>query len=471
MQESKHAVVLGAGLSGLITAYYLTQANSEWRVTVLEKSASPGGSIRSTALDGFVLEHGPVFLPLLGKGRVWLELALELGLQDQMVLAQDARQQALFLCQGNRLQRCPLSPLALWASPMSPGFLAAVLKDWLSEPLLHWDDADESLAAFCERHFGVRLTRAFIEPLVRCLLAGDVDKLSVNGTFPALRDLEASHGSVLKAWRSYTAAANVDTLSWPQQFKQAKYLTFRNGLQTLTDRLAQLLGNRIIFGAPVHRVEPQGDHFNIYTAGANPIQADRVVSTLSGPVLAPCVSFDSALSHALSQLSYAPLANISLAYDRCPKIPVGMGHLGPSDDRQGILTVWWSHVLAPPHAPPGQSLFSVTMGGAKHSLFNSFHPQYLIRQAADHLSAILGLPDRPLLAQCSISAQAIHQYNLDDRLRHETINRRSPRHFYASGIAASTLGSLNLAYNAKHLALNIAQGALIPGPAEKVSLA
>ena len=60
----KKAVVLGAGLAGLVAAYELTQAGHD--VTVFEARGRPGGrvhTIRGPFSDGLHAEAGAVFIP------------------------------------------------------------------------------------------------------------------------------------------------------------------------------------------------------------------------------------------------------------------------------------------------------------------------------------------------------------------------------------------------------------------------
>ena len=52
-----HAVVIGAGFSGLSTAAYL--AKSGYKVTVLEKHDGPGGRARQWCADGYTFDMGP----------------------------------------------------------------------------------------------------------------------------------------------------------------------------------------------------------------------------------------------------------------------------------------------------------------------------------------------------------------------------------------------------------------------------
>ena len=55
--NTKHAIVIGAGFAGLAAATTLAQAG--WRVTVLEKNEGPGGRARVFRTQGFTFDMGP----------------------------------------------------------------------------------------------------------------------------------------------------------------------------------------------------------------------------------------------------------------------------------------------------------------------------------------------------------------------------------------------------------------------------
>ena len=54
---SKKVIVIGSGFAGLATASFL--AKDGWKVTVLEKHATPGGRARQLKTDGFTFDMGP----------------------------------------------------------------------------------------------------------------------------------------------------------------------------------------------------------------------------------------------------------------------------------------------------------------------------------------------------------------------------------------------------------------------------
>ena len=58
IQNSIDTIIIGGGLSGLTIAHFLQKYMPEARVTILEKTASFGGAIRSFHRDGYLAEWG-----------------------------------------------------------------------------------------------------------------------------------------------------------------------------------------------------------------------------------------------------------------------------------------------------------------------------------------------------------------------------------------------------------------------------
>ena len=52
-------IIAGAGISGLSQAYYLFKRFPKCKIQIYEKSQTIGGSIKSTNLNGVIVEEGP----------------------------------------------------------------------------------------------------------------------------------------------------------------------------------------------------------------------------------------------------------------------------------------------------------------------------------------------------------------------------------------------------------------------------
>ncbi|MFH1525736.1 MAG: FAD-dependent oxidoreductase, partial [Bacteroidota bacterium] len=81
----KRIVVIGAGISGLATAYWLEKSGFE--VALLEAKGEPGGAMETQIEDGFLIDFGPnsglETTPLIS------QLAEEVGIKDEMIYANE----------------------------------------------------------------------------------------------------------------------------------------------------------------------------------------------------------------------------------------------------------------------------------------------------------------------------------------------------------------------------------------------
>ena len=201
--RAPHVVVVGAGITGLTTAYRLRQRRAEIRITVVEGSARPGGKIITDHVDGFVIEGGPdsivTFKPQA------LALALELGLAGRL-RSNDASTSGTYVMHRGRPRRLPdgmngFIPRRIWPIAKT-GLLTPAAKVRL---LLEYavparrDPSDESVESFVSRRLGAQAYRRLVEPLVSGIFAADPAHLSLQATMPQLRAAEEKHGSLVRS--------------------------------------------------------------------------------------------------------------------------------------------------------------------------------------------------------------------------------------------------------------------------------
>ena len=466
-------VIIGAGISGLATGYYLKQKYPQADIEILEKCSRAGGVARGLALDGFLIEQGPTLVPCFGKGHAVLELIAELGLEKKIIA--HFKQQNIYFYKNKALRHLPLNIAGLLGSGLTPGLLRALLKDLLSEPVLQWDVIEESVASYCIRHFGSQLTTALIEPLIRCLWAGDMQKLSLPALFPILADFDNTYGSVIKGWLAYQAPVYGNVSALPKTLLGQRFVRLAGGMQTLTDRLTKILESHIRFEAEVRDIVPHASGFRIYLADGVYRDADIVVSTLPAHTLSHCLyQVNPDLIETLKSVTYAPLAIASLTYDQPIPGPDGIGHMVADGDRQAVLGAYWVHKFAPDCVPDGKSLFNVILGGAQHSLFNSFDEHHLIRLAESHLKEVFGIRAKPSIEICKLIPHAIPQFNLGTLKGELRLQALAPNNLYITGSFRTGHGLGDMVYNAKHLAVNLALKSLAPDSGiedRKISLA
>src|SRR5712671_6444147 len=111
MTSSAPAVVIGAGVSGLVCAYALNKAGVD--VLVLEAASRVGGAICSERRDGFLLELGPQSFSGTATLRA---LCAELGVAEQLLQAPANAPRYVLI--GGKLKQAPLNPVAMLASSL-----------------------------------------------------------------------------------------------------------------------------------------------------------------------------------------------------------------------------------------------------------------------------------------------------------------------------------------------------------------
>jgi oxygen-dependent protoporphyrinogen oxidase len=170
--EAKVAIV-GGGLSGLSLAYYLQKQNI--KVTLFEK-AKLGGLIQTQNLgvDGFIETAANGFL---GHPEI-LKISAEIGAQP--VMAPKGLGRFIFRSQPRKW------PLSFMASLK----LVKVIFMWVFfknqiKPLPH-----ESMRSWGNRFFGEEITQYLLEPALRGIFAGDLDKLSASLWFQKITGKE-----------------------------------------------------------------------------------------------------------------------------------------------------------------------------------------------------------------------------------------------------------------------------------------
>ena len=94
---TKRIAIVGAGIAGLTAAYRLHRLGHA--VTVFERSAQPGGAVRSIRENGYLIEAGPNSLQY---GAPELKaLVQELGLEGAMLTAGPAGKKR-FIARGGQ---------------------------------------------------------------------------------------------------------------------------------------------------------------------------------------------------------------------------------------------------------------------------------------------------------------------------------------------------------------------------------
>lgn len=464
--NTRTAVVLGGGLSGLALAWFLknTARPSLLKVVVVEKSARPGGWVNSHKLQGHVLESGPRGVRPQAAGQETIALAEKLGLEDHLIAADPAAKYRYIYLDG-KLERLPTGLIDLYTSKTTK-WLKPVLQ--FEREKIAGSGRDESIAEFVKRRFNGRVLDEFVDPLISGIYAGDPAELSVQSCLKRLVTLEQQHGSVVQGLMN-------ENLPWPlgqgrvggegesllldrgppsskitQKFGKDALVSFSGGMSTLTDALAEELetvgGARDGDGGVLYDTEATsldfslGDKVGVTLSDGSTIDADHVFCALPGAPAASLLKPHSGmLSDEISGIPYAPVALVTMAWpkDVLPDHLVGFGHLVPFKEEQEVLGMTWDSCTFPQQVPNGKgkgsagrgnpTRLTVFIGGVRRAdglrAMAAGGVEDIGAVARRTVAAHLGISDVPSVCEVHYMPEAIPQYNVGHNERITRVER------------------------------------------------
>ncbi|HEV2737224.1 MAG TPA: protoporphyrinogen oxidase [Candidatus Elarobacter sp.] len=405
--------VVGAGIAGLAAAVRLAAHHD---VTVFEREPSAGGKIRSQHVDGFLFEWGPNGF-LSSAAELWA-LVHEVGLGDELTQAAPAAAKRFVYWNGKLHELPSKPPRMLSMSLLSARGKLRALGDVFARVPPPGETADESVYAFAARHFGREVAQRIVAPALLGISGGDAATTSVDALFPRLRELERANGSVLRGMMRARA-------------KPGRLSGFgTGGMQRLTDRLAQMLGQRLRLGCAVERIEPRAAGWRVRHAGGE-LDADAVVLTppadVAAAIVEPC---DAELAERLRAIPYAPMRAVGIAF-RAKDVPVpldGFGFLAARGQGLRILGALYTSSIFPAQAPAGSAYLRVFLGGATDPEAVGLEPDHARAIVRADLANALGITAQPIAYHEVTWARAIPQYTLEHRALLSRIDRRVAQH-------------------------------------------
>lgn len=438
---AKSVVIVGGGITGLSAAYFLVKRFCELegpvKITLVEASKYLGGKIRTERVDGFLIEGGPdAFLTQ----KPWaVQLCRELGLEEQLVAPKGGKAYVLV---GGKLRRLPEGAMGLIPTRLGSFVKGELFTPWgklrMGLDLLippRWDGQDESLAQFIKRRLGREALERLAEPLLAGVYAADPQHLSVEATFPMLRELERHYGSLLwgalRAQRKRTRQVQRGHDGKPPSV----FLTLREGLATLVEVLiAQVqLQTTLLVGRRVVRLEPLSQGYRLALDDGTTIETNAVLLTTPAFVTAELVEpLSVEAAELLAGIPYASTTGVTLGFRRqdVEHSLDGTGFVVPRVEGRALTACTWSSSKWPERAPEDFVLLRAFFGRFGQPDVLGLKDPELIELALDELGDLLGLRGRPVLTKVHRWPQAMPQYlvgHLERLTRVEQALRQHPR--------------------------------------------
>lgn len=412
----KHIIIIGGGVAGLGAAYKVTRAASQGhaiRFTLIEKDFRLGGKIQTEIVadpDGkgrFVVDGGPDCF--LTEKSACHRIAKLTGIFDDELPTDDSKRRIWIFSRG-KLHQMPDGVMMFAPTKFIP-FATTSLFSWPGKMRMAMDFFippkkvmpgrlhDETLESFVVRRMGRECLDRLAEPLVGGVHASDPATMSLAATFPRLLEMEQKYGSLLKGF--IKARRKVEEMRRkyppkPGQKPRTFFTSFVNGMQQLTDRMAEVAGRENIqMGVTAISIRRENDEtWEVQLSNGSAIKGNAVIVATESWAAEPLIrSLDSSIAGALASIPASSSATISLAFIES-EVGINLdafGVLCPMVEGRALMAATYSSTKWPGRAPAGKVLLRGFVGGPHNQEILKNSNETLVQIVLSEFHTILGL--------------------------------------------------------------------------------
>jgi protoporphyrinogen/coproporphyrinogen III oxidase len=458
--NAKTVVVIGGGITGLSTAYYLEKKAREQgislRITLVEGDEKLGGKVQTERVDGFVIERGPD--SFLARKPACVNLCRELGIDDELV-GTNPQAKKTYILHQNKLHRIPQGLNIGVPTQFSPFVKTGLLSlggkiragiDLFMKPETHKED--RSIGHLLEKHLGKEVVNNMAEPLLAGIYAGDLRKLSVRATFPHLEHFEQEYGSLVRGMLTQAAqvkaqARNVqqpnpelgsEGSATPRPLPNSVFLTFRNGLVRLIEAIAgALTSTDVRTSTRVMSVSPAAGQYQVVLDNGETVLADSVVMTTPTYDAAQVLPEDIRGQSYLLNVPYASVATVVLAFQKGAFAYDldASGFVVPRKEGRTITACTWTSSKWQHTASDGNVLMRFYVGRSGEEAIVDESDEEIVRRVRKDMLEVMGLDAEPKFTRVTRWRRAMPQYAVGhlDRVQEfvENVKQELPGVYFA----------------------------------------
>ncbi|MEQ9091125.1 MAG: protoporphyrinogen oxidase [Balneola sp.] len=396
--SSNTVAVLGGGISGLSTAWYLKKKGFE--VTLFEAQEGTGGVIRSEPNQYSVFDFGPN--TIRDKTGSISEMIEDLSIEDE-VLSLSEGSKNRFIVRNGELKKIKQNPISFLFSDVLSW---KGKKELFSEPFrkVLKSDSDESIGSFLERRIGKEAVEYLADPFFSGIYAGDIYSMSKQKLIGKLTDFEQEYGSISKGF--------LKSRKEKSSFKPT-VISFKNGVQQLTDKLTECLQDSILH-EEVKSLQILPSSFRVTTAD-HEYTFDKVVSCLPAYVLKDVLKTDhQKLENSLSEINYSPMLSTQLLFKKEDlNLPEnGFGFLVPRKEKIRLLGAIWKSNIFPEQTEDEYVHVNLMTGGSHDIKVTDQNIREIEKEVIEEFSSIMNADGKAEMVSSKLWEKAIPQFHV-----------------------------------------------------------
>jgi oxygen-dependent protoporphyrinogen oxidase len=466
--------IIGGGISGLSTAWYLQKGDPSLSYVLLERGERWGGKIRTDTVDGygdapFVVEGGPdSFITQ----KPWaMGLARELGLGEDLLPTNDDQRKTYVLNNG-RPTPLPDGVLMIIPTKFMPFALSPLISPLgklrmgldLFIPAKR-DGEDETLAEFVQRRLGNEALDKIAEPLMSGIYNAEAEKQSLLATFPRFRMIEEKHGSLIKGMLASKKASDQAKAAAPAQPNGHKpmsvFMSLNDGMNALVTTLVSKLTGDLRLCTGVDAIRPATEGYQLDLSDGTSFTARRVI--LATPAFLSADLLEDLAPQAaelLDGIRYVSTGTISLAFRRedVPDKYPGFGIVVPRSEARDVNAITWSSTKFNRRAPQDHVLARVFFGGSRSPHMMDLDDDEVVRRVRAELKTMVGVSAEPLFHRIYRWPRSNPQYDVGHLERVDAIEAALPPGIHVTGSPYRGIGVPDCVHQAQQTAEAVVKG-------------
>jgi oxygen-dependent protoporphyrinogen oxidase len=423
----KRIAVVGSGISGLATAWYLQRQGHQ--VDVYECQDRLGGVIDTldTPNTPYLIECGADnFATLLPDA--W-ELVKQMGLESEFIhpnqdyrIAQVVHRGRLFPIPNgfSLMQPTRIGPILATPILSLAGKLRVLRESFVPR---RQSQQDESVESFAVRRLGRECFEKLVEPIVGGIFTAQADKLSMQAAMPQFVRMEREHGSLIRAAFAKRRENSAENRS-AREASGARYDQFtapKLGMKWWLEQIAKPLGDRLHLNHKVEqieRIETGGWSVRVTQTKDSTTRQERfdgiclaVPSYIASGLLR---GVDRELADGLGSIEYASSAIAVMAVRRDEIRPdtLCFGAIAPSSEKRNCLAISLTSEKYSGRSPSDTVVMRAFMGGAVRPELMELGDDRLLELAFREVEELFGVRSRPSYERLIRWDRAMPQYHV-----------------------------------------------------------
>jgi protoporphyrinogen/coproporphyrinogen III oxidase len=386
--------IIGGGISGLTTAFYLKRYSPTYDITVFESESYFGGKLKTVDKYGFAIEISAN--GIFENNPESMGLIKDAGLENLLqYCSADADKKYIF--DKGTLHSFPENSSAFFQTNLlgffgkARAFMDIVIPKKKS-------DTEESFQKFGYRRIGKSATNILFDVLATIKFASNTEKLSANAAFGDFVALEKESGSFLG---EMLKRANINS----------SLVGFKGGISSFTESLSRAFSFTKKLNTEVAGVRRLGLKWVVETSDGNNLEFDKVIIATPSFVTSRIIKDENEeLGELLKNIEYSPIAVVALGYTTLPHPMDGFGIVTTKRSNTQILGIVWDSSIFPNSAADNNKLLRVIIGGQRQPLLALKEEEELLNIATGGVSETMGVYEEPLLKHVVRWHKAIPNY-------------------------------------------------------------